>query len=133
MFGPAGHLYVYLSYGVHSAVNIVCGPEGVASAVLLRAGEVVSGEKSVRERRGAVPFAALARGPGNLGSALGLTTADSGLALDGRRASLRVGTADLPVLSGPRVGVSRAADVPWRFWLSGEPSVSTYRRSPRAV
>ncbi len=131
MFGPAGRLYVYFSYGMHHAVNIVCGPDGTASAVLLRAGEVIAGTQSVRHRRGDVPDAHLARGPGNLGSALGLTTADSGLQIGAGRVSLEPGEAG-QVASGPRVGVGQAADLPWRFWLVGEPSVSAYRRSPRA-
>jgi DNA-3-methyladenine glycosylase len=131
MFGEAGRLYVYLSYGIHSCVNIVCDVEGVPSAVLLRAGEVVAGEEIVRTRRGHVPYARLASGPGNLGAALGLTPADSGLALDGVRASL-VGGVPGAVIAGPRVGISRAVELHWRFWLSGEPSVSAYTRSPRA-
>jgi DNA-3-methyladenine glycosylase len=131
MYGPAGRLYVYLSYGIHSCVNIVCDVEGRASAVLLRAGEVVAGEERVRERRGPRPYVRLASGPGNVGSALGLSPADSGLALDGTRASLVSGPAG-ELRSGPRVGVSRAADSPWRFWLAGDPTVSTYSRSPRA-
>lgn len=131
MYGPAGRLYVYLSYGIHSCVNIVCDVEGRASAVLLRAGEVVAGEERVRQRRGPVPYSRLASGPGNVGSALGLSPADSGLALDGVRASLVGGPAG-EVRTGPRVGVSRAADVPWRFWLVGDPTVSSYSRSPRA-
>lgn len=131
MYGPAGRLYVYVSYGIHSCVNIVCDDEGRASAVLLRAGEVVAGEECVRGRRGSVPYRRLASGPGNLGSALGLTAADSGLVIDGVRASLVGGPAG-EVRTGPRVGVSRAADVPWRFWLAADPTVSTYTRSPRA-
>jgi DNA-3-methyladenine glycosylase len=131
MYGPAGRLYVYLSYGIHSCVNLVCDVEGRASAVLLRAGEVVAGEERVRVRRGHVPHRRLASGPGNVGSTLGLTAADSGLVLDGVRASL-VGGSPGEVCSGPRVGVSRAADVPWRFWLADDPTVSTYSRSPRA-
>ena len=131
MYGPSGRLYVYLSYGIHSCVNVVCDVEGIASAVLLRAGEVVSGEEPVRMRRGQVPYTRLASGPGNLGSALGLTAADSGLALDGVRASLVEGTSGV-VSVGPRVGISRAADTNWRFWLAGEPSVSAYSRSPRS-
>ena len=82
-------------------------------------------------RRGQVPYTRLASGPGNLGSALGLTAADSGLALDGVRASLVEGTSGV-VSVGPRVGISRAADTNWRFWLAGEPSVSAYSRSPRS-
>jgi DNA-3-methyladenine glycosylase len=132
MFGRAGHLYVYLSYGIHSCVNVVCGVEGTASAVLLRAGEVVAGEEAVRERRGPVPYRRLASGPGNLGSALGLTVADSGLALDGVRASLVAGEAGR-VVCGPRVGISRAVDVPWRFWLADEPSVSVRRSGVAAA
>lgn len=133
MFGRAGRLYVYLSYGIHSCVNVVCGVEGTASAVLLRAGEVVAGEEAVRGRRGPVPYRRLASGPGNLGSALGLTVADSGLALGGVRASLVAGEAGR-VACGPRVGISRAVDVPWRFWLTDEPSVSVRRHGvPAAV
>ena len=131
MFGKAGRLYVYLSYGIHSCVNIVCDVEGRASAVLLRAGEVVAGEETVRTRRGQVPYARLASGPGNLGSALGLTTTDSGLALDGARASVVAGHPG-HIASGPRVGISRATDTPWRFWLVGEPSVSGYVRPARS-
>jgi DNA-3-methyladenine glycosylase len=122
---------VYLSYGIHSCVNIVCDVEGRASAVLVRAGEVVAGEECVRTRRGALPHRRLASGPGNVGSALGLFPTDSGLVLDGLRASLVPGPGGR-VLSGPRVGVSRAADVPWRFWLADDPTVSAYSRSPRA-
>ncbi len=131
MFGKAGRLYVYLSYGIHSCVNVVCGVEGTASAVLLRAGEVVAGEEAVRRRRGHVPYARLASGPGNLGSALGLTVAESGLALDGVRASLVEGHGGR-LLTGPRIGISRAADVPWRFWLADEPSVSVRRKGMAA-
>jgi DNA-3-methyladenine glycosylase len=130
MYGKAGRVYVYLSYGIHSCVNVVCDVEGRPSAVLLRAGEVVAGEEAVRMRRGSVPYARLASGPGNLGSALGLTAADSGLVLDGVRASLGAGTGG-EMMSGPRVGISRAADTPWRFWLAGERSVSLYGRSTR--
>jgi DNA-3-methyladenine glycosylase len=131
MYGKAGRLYVYLSYGIHSCVNVVCDVEGAASAVLLRAGEVVVGEEAVRIRRGEVPYVRLASGPGNLGSALGLTAADSGLVLDGVRASLVAGPAGR-ILTGPRVGISRATDTSWRFWLAGERSVSLYGRSQRS-
>ena len=130
MYGRAGRLYVYLSYGIHSCVNVVCDVEGRPSAVLLRAGEVVAGEEAVRMWRGSVPYARLASGPGNLGSALGLTAADSGLVLDGVRASLVAGPAG-EIATGPRVGISRAAGTPWRFWLVGEPSVSPNGRSTR--
>jgi DNA-3-methyladenine glycosylase len=102
---------------------VVCDVEGTAAAVLLRAGDVVAGEEAVRMRRGPVPYPRLASGPGNLGSALGLTAADSGLVLDGVRASLVAGLAG-EIATGPRVGISRAAETLWRFWLVGEPSVT---------
>jgi DNA-3-methyladenine glycosylase len=130
MFGKAGRLYVYLSYGIHSCVNVVCDVEGTASAVLLRAGEVVAGEEAVRMRRGHVPYARLASGPGNLGSALALTAADSGLVLGSVRASLVAGPPG-EIVTGPRVGISRAVDTSWRFWLAGEPSVSLKGRPAR--
>ena len=136
MFGPAGFLYVYFSYGLHFCGNVVVGPPDEASAVLLRAGEVVDGEDLARRRRGpAVKNAALARGPANLMQALGVDGRHNGEHLLGAGTlALARGTPAPPdrVRQGPRVGVSRAADVPWRFWLSDEPSVSAYRRSPRA-
>lgn len=133
MFGPPGRLYVYRSHGLHWCANIVCGPQGRASAVLLRGGDVIAGETEARTRRGGVPYERLARGPGNLASALGLTGADSGALLS--RAPLHWRPASDPpgeVCRGPRVGVSGAAEREWRFWLAGEPSVSAYRRSARA-
>jgi len=135
MFGEPWRLYVYRSYGMHVCANVVTGPVGQASAVLIRAGEVVEGIPIARERRGPAANAdALARGPGNLASALGLTLADLGADLL-TGGDVRLGsTVDLnpTVSSGPRVGVSKAADVPWRFWITGDPTVSAYRRSPRA-
>ena len=135
MYGPPWRLYVYRSYGIHYCANVVTGPTESASAVLIRSGAVVDGIDIARERRGDVVDAQLARGPGNLASALGLTLDDLGtdlLASHGVRLGPEVAMAD-HVLSGPRVGVSRAVDVPWRFWLPDEPSVSAYRRNPRAA
>ncbi len=130
MFGPAGHLYVYLSYGMHWCANVVTGSEGVASAVLLRGAAVRAGLELVRERRGEGPADhALARGPANLARCLGVDRSSDGLDL---RHRLRLGPPVLGWRAGPRVGVSRAADVPWRFWIEAERSVSAYRRSPRA-
>jgi DNA-3-methyladenine glycosylase len=133
MYGPGGRVYVYLSYGMHHCVNLVCGQPGTASAVLLRAGRVVSGLGGARERRGDVADAALARGPGNLAKTLGATLRATGTTVwDGPlRWTPAPGTRAFR--SGPRVGVSQAADVAWRLWLDGEASVSTYRRHPKAL
>ncbi|WP_062986663.1 DNA-3-methyladenine glycosylase [Nocardia anaemiae] len=136
MFGPAGVLYVYLSYGMHMCVNVTSGPDGTASAVLIRSGEVIAGVEAARSRRPAARSDAdLARGPGNLGSALGITLSDYGTPLFDPASPIRLelnGAIDPAEISnGPRVGVSSAADVPWRFWLAS-PAVSVYRRSPRA-
>ena len=134
MFGPPWRLYVYRSYGMHWCANVVTGPSEQAAAVLVRAGEIVEGVQVARGRRPGVVDVALARGPGNLARALGLGLDDLGrdlLAADG----VRLGAppdVEPPVSVGPRVGVSKAADVPWRFWITGDPTVSAYRRSPRA-
>ena len=135
MFGPAGRLYTYRSHGIHVCANVVCGYDGVAGAVLLRAAAVESGTRRRRARRGdSVRPAALARGPGNLCSALGITMDDNGIDLfDARQSGPAHAGGGAPRMpTGPRVGVSQAADRPWRFWLAGRPEVSLYRRSPRA-
>ncbi|HVX45539.1 MAG TPA: DNA-3-methyladenine glycosylase [Mycobacteriales bacterium] len=129
MFGPAGFLYVYFTYGMHWCANLVCESDGVAGAVLLRGGEVVAGHEVARSRRAAAKVDRdLARGPARLAEALGLTGADSGADLCGRGAGLTVhsGASGL-VRQGPRVGISVATGWPWRFWLDGEPTVSAYR------
>jgi DNA-3-methyladenine glycosylase len=135
MYGPAGHLYVYLSYGMHWCCNVVTGPNRAASAVLLRAGRVVSGDEVARRRRGdRVAHVALARGPGCLGQALGISGADNGQELLSGN-YLRLTPRPLNgarIESGHRVGIRLAHDRPWRFWIDGDPTVSTYRRSPRA-
>jgi DNA-3-methyladenine glycosylase len=143
MWGEPGHLYVYLSHGIHSCVNVVCGPEGVAGGVLLRGGEIIEGadvaERRRRERRGAVRAARdLARGPGRLGDAVGLRhprhdgiDAVTGEVRAGARARLR--WPDEPVsavATGPRVGVAGIAGTaafPWRFWIEGDATVSAFR------
>lgn len=117
-------------------MNIVTGTSGTASAVLLRAGRVVQGEDLARARRGdQVALHSLARGPGNLARALGITGEDNRAdLLDGDRLRLQRGSSPTGrVVTGPRVGVTLAADVPWRWSLLGDPTVSAYRRSPRAV
>jgi DNA-3-methyladenine glycosylase len=134
MFGPAGRLYTYLSHGIHVCANVVIAYDGVAGAVLLRAGVIKDGVDVALGRRGR-PLAesALGRGPGNLCQALGITMADNGIDLFAPASPVTLALADLRAgVSGPRVGVSKAADRPWRFWLAGHPEVSAYRRSPRA-
>ena len=128
MFGPAGHLYVYFTYGMHHCANVVCGPEGTASAVLLRAGEVTAGLEVARARRPGASDRDLARGPARLCRALGIDLSHNrvDLATGAIRLELPV-DAPVDVSQGPRVGLRAAADRPWRFWITGEPSVSSYR------
>lgn len=158
MFGPPGHAYVYFTYGMHFCVNLVCGPEGTARAVLLRSAAIVEGETLARGRRngesrqgdGAVaPLIGgkragrdlaprdLARGPARLCQALGIDRRLDGADVCSPGSPLRIRAAACPpgrVASGPRVGVSTAAEVPWRFWIEGEPAVSAYRaHTPRRV
>ncbi len=137
MFGAPGHLYAYFSYGMHVCANVVCSPEGDASAVLLRGGEIVAGAAEARQRR---PTAKsdrdLARGPARLTLALGISLAENGADLAEAPFDLTLPDAGRPVefLTGPRTGVGGAgggAEYPWRFWLPGEPSVSPYRRHPK--
>ncbi|UXA20421.1 DNA-3-methyladenine glycosylase [Mycobacterium sp. SMC-4] len=134
MFGPPGRLYAYRSHGIHVCANVACGSDGVAAAVLLRAAVVHRGVEVASRRRGEqVKPAALARGPGNLCSALGITMEDNGVDLFDPSSPVRLSLNTLRVGdTGPRVGVSKAADRPWRMWLPGHPEVSAYRRSPRA-
>jgi DNA-3-methyladenine glycosylase len=130
MFGPPGRLYVYFSYGVHWCANVVVGPQGRGSAVLLRAGDVVVGEELARSRRPAARVARdLARGPARLTQALAIGPADKGLDLLDPSSSVRLcrGPAPAAVSAGPRVGISLATDLPWRFWETGAPSVSVFR------
>jgi len=153
MFGPPGHAYVYFTYGMHFCVNVVCAGNGSASAVLFRAGRIVAGEQLARTRRTRegkmIAFRDLARGPARLCQALDidrsldgadLCVPDSPLRMrwpqarttDRSEAVLARGD-DPPkpprqkILSGPRVGVSQAAERPWRFWIEGDPTVSVYR------
>ncbi|WP_025734906.1 DNA-3-methyladenine glycosylase [Mycobacterium genavense] len=134
MFGPPGRLYTYLSHGIHTCANVSCGPDGTAAAVLLRAAVIEDGIEIAEGRRGeSVRTAALARGPGNLCAALGISMSDNGIDLfdPDSPVTLRL-NAVVGAVAGPRVGVSQAADRPWRLWLAGRPEVSAYRRSPRA-
>jgi DNA-3-methyladenine glycosylase len=143
MFGPPGHAYVYFTYGMHFCVNVVCSPPGVATAVLLRAGRVIAGEEVARRRRGFDLTRAprdLARGPARLCQALGIDRSLDGADLCDPSGGLRLRAAEGNPLAppaekqpqidvGPRVGISKAADVPWRFWLAQDPTVSVFRPS----
>jgi len=135
MFGPSGHAYVYFTYGMHFCVNLVCLPEGTASAVLLRAGQVVAGEDLARARRASrqasLPVRDLARGPARLCVALGIDRRLDGADVCDQSSPLRIRFGprggEWQVRSGPRVGVSQGGGVPWRFWVDGDPTVSVYR------
>lgn len=136
MFGPPGHLYVYFTYGMHFCTNIVTGVEGEASAVLLRAGEVVDGHDVAAARRPGFRPRDLARGPARLATTLALGREHNGMALVGPRAGGRVQPPEAPVdpatvRTGPRVGVSGpggdGATYPWRLWIDGDLTVSAYR------
>jgi DNA-3-methyladenine glycosylase len=129
MFGPAGRLYVYFTYGMHHCCNVVVGPEGTASAVLLRAGQVVEGHELARARRPRSSDRDLARGPARLCNALAIDGRHNGADLSSGDLTLTLGDR-VPceaVATGPRVGLREAADHPWRFWLRDDPTVSTYR------
>ena len=136
MFGPAGHLYCYFTYGMHWCANVVCGVDGVAAAVLLRAGEVVDGVDIARERRPAARREAdLARGPARLATCLGLGRDTNGVDLCDPASDVRL--ASLPgrrltgVVAGPRVGITVATEHAWRFWLDGDPTVSAFKPGGR--
>ncbi|SDX58520.1 DNA-3-methyladenine glycosylase [Modestobacter sp. DSM 44400] len=130
MFGPPGRLYVYFSYGVHWCANIVVGPAGRGSAALMRAGEVAVGEELARARRPAARTARdLARGPARLTQALAIGPDDRGTDLLDPASPVRLhaGSPPTAVSVGPRVGISVAAELPWRFWATDAPSVSVFR------
>jgi DNA-3-methyladenine glycosylase len=161
MFGPPGHAYVYFTYGMHFCVNVVClGEEGSASAILLRAGRVIAGEElaCARRTRGTTAIAPrdLARGPARLCQALGIDRSQNGADMVSAGSPLRMlsgagnrarsallasgdGHPATPrrIVTGPRVGVSSAAEISWRFWYDGDPTVSVYRahvpRQPKPV
>jgi len=135
MFGPPGHAYVYFTYGMHFCVNLVCLPAGTAEAVLLRAGDVVAGLPLARGRRPAARTDHdLARGPARLCQALAIGRGLDGADVCDPRAPLRIlgpapgrAVAAATIRTGPRVGISAAAEVAWRFWIDGDPTVSVYR------
>jgi len=119
MFGPPGHAYVYRSYGIHWCLNLVCDAEGRAEAVLVRALEPTHGLDEMRTRRGLDDPRALCSGPGKLCQALGVTRAHDGLPLDAPPFELRPRTAAPEIATGPRIGITRAARLPWRYGLAG--------------
>ena len=130
MFGPPGRLYVYRSYGIHWCANVVCARPGVGAAVLLRALEPTAGLDVMRARRGVDDERLLAAGPGRLTQALGITGADDGSDLGRPPFALEPTEAQVEVVESTRVGITRAADLPWRYSLAGSRFVS--RPRPRA-
>jgi DNA-3-methyladenine glycosylase len=119
MFGPPGYLYVYRSYGIHWCFNLVCEPKGSASAVLIRAIEPTAGLNVMRRRRGVTDERLLCSGPGRACEALAITGDDNGLALDRPPFALYARTEPVQVIAGPRIGLTKAIDNPWRYGLKG--------------
>lgn len=128
MFGPAGHLYVYRIYGIHLCANVVTGPPGRASAVLIRAIEPIEGTVLMAQRRGNDRPSALGSGPGRLCQALGISADHDGLDLLDAGSPVRLtappGATDRPIVNGPRIGISKAVDRPWRWGLADSPHLS---------
>jgi DNA-3-methyladenine glycosylase len=124
MFGAPGHAYVYRSYGIHWCLNLVCGEEGVAEAVLIRALEPIAGLDRQRERRGVADVRALCSGPGKLCQALAITRDHDGLPLDRPPFGLLPRETAPEIATGPRVGITRATELSWRYALAGSPYLS---------
>ena len=124
MFLGGGHLYVYRSYGIHWCANIVCGLEGVSEAVLLRALEPILGLEEMRVRRGVADPRLLCSGPGRLCQALGITRDHDGLRVDEPPFALTPRTGDVEIVVGPRIGITKAVELPWRYGLAGSRFVS---------
>ena len=131
MFGEPGHLYTYFTYGMHVCANVVCSPAGTSGGILLRAGEIIAGRELAAARRHTSRSSVdLARGPARLTVALGITLADGGTDLAEGPLRIELPTVASVSQSGPRTGVSGlggGADYPWRFWISGDPTVSPYK------
>ena len=124
MFGPAGYAYVYRSYGIHWCLNFVCGPKGSASAVLIRALEPTDGLATMRRRRGLSDERLLCSGPGRLCEALRITHAQNGMALDQPPFELFARQGEVEIVVGPRIGITKAVDKPWRYGEKGSPFLS---------
>jgi len=131
MFGPPGYAYVYRSYGIHWCLNLVCEPKGSASAVLIRALEPTDGLPLMRRRRGLTDVRLLCAGPGRVCEALGITAAHNGLALDEPPFALFARTGEAEVIAGPRIGITKAAEKPWRYGLKGSAFLSKPFRPDR--
>ena len=119
MFGPPGYVYVYRSYGIHWCLNFVCEPKGSAAAVLIRAIEPTAGLAAMRRRRGVADERLLCSGPGRLCQALGITRANNGLALDRPPFELFARQGEEEVVAGPRIGLTKAVELPWRYGEKG--------------
>ena len=128
MFGPPGHAYVYRSYGIHWCLNLVCGEEGVPEAALIRALDPTAGLDSQRRRRGVEDIRALCSGPGKLCQALGITGEHDGLPLDRHPFRLEGRGAAPEIVTAPRIGITRATELSWRYLEAGSPYVSRGRR-----
>ena len=132
MFGPAGYAYIYRSYGIHWCLNVVCERAGSASAVLIRALAPTHDLAAMRRRRGVADERLLCSGPGRLCEALGITDAQYGLALDEPPFQIFARTQEVEVTIGPRIGITKAVDHPWRYGLKGSPFLSKPMRLPPA-
>jgi DNA-3-methyladenine glycosylase len=130
MFGPPGYFYVYRSYGIHWCINFVCEAEGSASAVLLRALAPTVGLAAMQRRRRTADVRALCSGPGRLTEALGITVAQNGHAVDAAPFELRARSDDVEIVAGPRIGITKAVELPWRYGLAGSRFLSKPFRPP---
>jgi DNA-3-methyladenine glycosylase len=124
MFGPAGHVYIYRSYGIHWCLNFVCREAGHGAGVLVRAIEPLTGIDAMRQRRGLDPLKLLCSGPGRVTQALGITHAHNGMSLSEAPFCIEAPEGKIQVVTGPRIGITKAIDVPWRFGLAGSKFVS---------
>jgi DNA-3-methyladenine glycosylase len=131
MFGPAGHAYIYRSYGIHWCLNFVCEPAGSASAVLIRALAPICGHEQMQRRRGVTDARLLCSGPGRLCEALGITGAHNGLALTRLPFRILMRTDEIPLAVGPRIGITKAVDHPWRYGLAGSRFLSKPFKPPQ--